>query len=46
MQVVKPENIEVLDPTPEPMLTLVTCYPFNLRGEHAAERFIVRAHKF
>jgi len=44
-QVVKPENVEVLDPTPEPILTLVTCYPFNLRGEHAPERFIVRAHK-
>ena len=44
-KVVMPENIEVLDPSAESILTLVTCYPFYLRGEHAKERFIVRAHK-
>lgn len=43
--VVKPKNIEVLDPTEAPSLTLVTCYPFNLRGVNAPERFIVRARR-
>jgi len=32
----------VLDPTPEPTVTLVTCYPFYFVG-HAPKRFIVRA---
>jgi sortase A len=34
--------VYVLDPTPEPALTLVTCYPFEYVG-HAPRRFIVRA---
>jgi sortase A len=40
--VVKPEDVSVLDPTPKPALTLVTCYPFYFVGS-APERFIVRA---
>jgi sortase (surface protein transpeptidase) len=39
-----PENVEVLDPTPKPTMTLVTCYPFNYIG-HAPKRFIVRAQQ-
>jgi sortase A len=41
-QIVDPDDLWVLDPTPEPSLTLVTCYPFTYIGE-APERFIVRA---
>jgi sortase A len=44
-RVVMPRNIEVLDPTNESILTLVTCYPFDLRGMNAPERFIVRARR-
>jgi sortase A len=40
--VVEPEDIRVLDPTSEPALTLVTCYPFTFVG-NAPKRFIVRA---
>jgi sortase A len=32
----------VLDPTNSPVITLVTCYPFEFIG-HAPWRFIVRA---
>jgi sortase A len=41
-QIVDPDDVWVLDPTPEPSLTLVTCYPFTYIGS-APERFIVRA---
>ena len=41
-QVVDPQDIWVLDPTAEPALTLVTCYPFRYVGS-APRRFIVRA---
>ena len=41
-KVVTPKNVEVLDPTKEKALTLVTCYPFNYVGS-APNRFIVRA---
>jgi sortase A len=34
----------VLEPTPEKVLTLVTCYPFNWIGP-APNRFIVRARQ-
>lgn len=34
--------VSVLDPTPQPTLTLVTCYPFTFIG-HAPKRFIVQA---
>jgi sortase A len=41
-QVVEPTDVWVLDPTDEPSLTLVTCYPFSYVGP-APRRFIVRA---
>lgn len=41
-QIVDPDDLWVLNPTPEPSLTLVTCYPFTYLGT-APERFIVRA---
>ncbi len=40
--IVKPEDVSVLDPTPSPAVTLVTCYPFYFIGS-APERYIVRA---
>ena len=40
--VVRPDDIWVLDPTDTPTLTLVTCYPFTYVGS-APERFIDRA---
>ena len=43
-RVVKPDAVEVLDPTREPSLTLVTCYPFYYVGS-APDRFIVRARQ-
>jgi sortase A len=42
MWVVDPTEVSVLDPTPGPALTLVTCYPFDFIGS-APRRFIVRA---
>jgi sortase A len=39
---VNPRDVWVLAPTPEPTLTLVTCYPFDYIGP-APKRFIVRA---
>jgi sortase A len=41
-EVVKPTETSVLDPTAQPTLTLITCYPFYYIG-HAPKRFIVRA---
>jgi sortase A len=40
--IVDPEDVYVLDPTANPTLTLVTCYPFEYVG-HAPRRFIVQA---
>ena len=40
--VVEPEDVSVLDPTPAPAVTLVTCYPFYFIGS-APQRYIVRA---
>jgi len=40
--VVPPEDVSVLDPTPQRSITLVTCYPFYHIGP-APQRFIVRA---
>ncbi len=40
--IVGPDDVYVLDPTAQPALTLVTCYPFEFIG-HAPRRFIVRA---
>jgi sortase A len=41
-RVVDPDDVTVLDPTKDPTLTLVTCYPFDYFGS-APQRFIVRA---
>jgi len=41
-KVVEPEQTELLQPTPAPALTLVTCYPFRYVGP-APQRFVVRA---
>jgi len=43
-QVVVPERIDVLAPSGEPELTLVTCYPFFYVGP-APKRFIVHARQ-
>ena len=40
--IVTPDNLSVLEPTTEPTLTLITCYPFSYVG-HAPKRFIVQA---
>jgi len=42
--VVAPQRVDVLDPTLDRSLTLVTCYPFAFVG-HAPKRFIVRARQ-
>lgn len=42
ISVVDPTNVEVLNPTADAELTLVTCYPFDYVGP-APRRFIVRA---
>lgn len=42
IQVVKPENVEVLNQTATATLTLVTCFPFYFVGS-APERYIVTA---
>jgi sortase A len=41
--VVQPDQTEVLRPSEDATLTLITCYPFTYIG-NAPERFIVRAH--
>lgn len=42
IRIVSPGDVSVLDPTPDPSLTLVTCYPFYFVGD-APQRYIVRA---
>jgi sortase A len=42
IQIVEPENVSVLAPTPAQTLTLVTCYPFYFVG-NAPQRYIVTA---
>jgi len=42
LRVVLPDAVEVLAPTQQPTLTLVTCYPFDYVGD-APERLIVHA---
>ena len=44
LSIVEPTDVGVLDPTDEPTLTLVTCYPFYFVGS-APQRFIVRARE-
>ena len=41
-RVVQPDDVDVLKATREPVLTLITCYPFRFIGP-APERFVVRA---
>ena len=41
-KIVNPADVYVLDPTGRPMLTLVTCFPFNFIG-NAPQRYIVHA---
>lgn len=42
IRIVKPEDVSVLDPASEPVLTLVTCYPFRFIGS-APKRYVVTA---
>ena len=42
LMIVEPDNVGVLAPSSENVLTLVTCYPFTYIGA-APQRFIVRA---
>jgi sortase A len=42
IRIVTPEDVEVLEPTDKPSITLVTCYPFYFVGS-APKRFIVHA---
>lgn len=42
--IVRPSQVEVLDPTASPSLTLVTCYPFEYVGS-APYRYVVRAQE-
>jgi sortase A len=44
VKVVKPDDLSVLAPSTDSVLTLVSCYPFYFVGP-APDRFIVRAHK-
>jgi sortase A len=43
-QIVDPDDVSVIAPTPRPTLTLITCYPFSFIG-HAPHRFIVQAER-
>ena len=43
-EIVDPSDIEVLDRTVDPELTLITCYPFHYVGP-APKRFIVHARQ-
>jgi sortase A len=44
ISIVSPADVHVLAPAPEPVITLVTCYPFNYVGR-APKRFIVRGRQ-
>ena len=43
IQIVTPDNVDVLQPKLSPSLTLVTCYPFYFIGS-APKRFVVTAY--
>jgi sortase A len=43
-RVVRPEEVSVLNPSKQEILTLVSCYPFYFVGP-APHRFIVRAER-
>ena len=42
--IVPPTDVQVLEPTDEPTLTLITCFPFSYVGS-APDRFVVRARE-
>ena len=42
IEIVDPEDVDVLQPRQKPSITLVTCYPFHFVGD-APQRFIVHA---
>jgi len=42
IRITTPDDVSVIDPTPDRAVTLVGCYPFYYRGS-APQRFIVRA---
>lgn len=44
LRIVNPEDVEVLQPSAEPELTMITCYPFDFFG-HAPKRFVVQARQ-
>ena len=44
ISIVEPRDVEVLDPTDDAAITLVTCYPFYFVG-NAPQRYIVRAYQ-
>ena len=43
-RIVAPDDVSVLEDRGQPMLTLITCYPFRLIGR-APKRFVVRADR-
>jgi sortase A len=44
LRVISAHDVSVIKPTPAPVLTLITCYPFSLIGP-APDRFMVRANQ-
>lgn len=44
LMIVEPDNVKVLAPSSENVLTLVTCFPFSYIG-NAPKRFVVRARQ-
>jgi len=42
IDIISPTDMEILDPTPGPALTVVTCFPFEFIGS-APMRFVIRA---
>jgi sortase A len=43
IEIVSPDDVSVLDSTPEPSMTLVTCFPFYFVGS-APQRYVVHAY--
>jgi sortase A len=42
LRVIRPDDVSVIAPTRQEVLTLITCYPFRMVGR-APDRFVVRA---
>jgi sortase A len=42
IRIAEPQDVDLLAPTSEDALTLITCYPFG-RGPRSPQRYIVRA---